>query len=98
TPTARHADIVLPATTTMERNDLFNTDRFIMAMQQMVPPLFESRSDFDICAGLASRLGFGQQYTEGKDEMAWLRQFYGAAAQQAQERGLTMPDFDTFWK
>ncbi len=98
TPTARHADIVLPATTTMERNDLCSTDRFIIAMQQVVPPLFESRSDFDICAGLAPRLGLGDRYTEGKDEMAWLRQFYGAAVQQAQERGLTMPDFDTFWK
>ena len=44
TPTARHADIVLPATTTLERNDLLGTDRFIMAMQQLVPPLFESRT------------------------------------------------------
>ncbi|HXX38074.1 MAG TPA: molybdopterin-dependent oxidoreductase [bacterium] len=98
TPTAKHADIVLPATTTLERNDLFGMDRFIIAMQQMVPPLFEARSDFDICAGLASRLGFGAQYTEGKDEMAWLQQFYGVAQQQARARNVAMPDFDTFWQ
>ena len=98
TATAKHADIVLPATTTLERNDLITTSQFIVAMQQVVPPLFEARNDFDICAALAARLGIGPQYTEGKDEMAWLRQFYGVAVQQAQERGLDLPDFDTFWQ
>ena len=98
TATAKHADIVLPATTVLERNDLMASSTFISAMQQAVPPLFEARNDFDICAALAARLGFGPQYTEGKDEMAWLRQFYGVAAAQAQEQGMAFPDFDTFWQ
>jgi trimethylamine-N-oxide reductase (cytochrome c) len=98
TATAKHADIVLPATTTLERNDLVGTDKFIIAMQQVVPPLFEARHDFDICAALATRLGVGPQFTEGKDEMAWLRQFYGAAQQTGNARGLTLPDFDAFWQ
>jgi len=98
TSTAKHADIVLPATTTLERNDILGTDRFIMAMQQVVPPLFEARDDFAICAALAERLGFGSQFTEGKDEMAWLRQFYAAVQQQGNARGLDLPDFDTFWR
>ena len=98
TATAKHADIVLPATTTLERNDIVATSQFIAAMQQAVPPMFEARNDFDIFAALAARLGVGAQYTEGKDEMAWLRQFYGAAAQQGQARGVAMPDFDTFWQ
>ncbi|HXX39745.1 MAG TPA: molybdopterin-dependent oxidoreductase, partial [bacterium] len=98
TATAKHADIVLPATTTLERNDIVATSQFIAAMQQAVPPVFEARHDFDICAALADRLGVGAQYTEGKDEMAWLRQFYGAALQQAHARGVDMPDFDAFWK
>ena len=98
TPTAKHADIVLPATTLLERNDLLATDRFIVAMQQAVPPVFEARHDFDICAALAERLGFGAQYTEGKDEGAWLRQLYAAAQQQGKSRGLDVPDFDAFWE
>ncbi len=98
TPTAKHADIVLPATSLLERNDLLGTDRYIVAMQQSVPPVFEARHDFDICAGLADRLGFGPQYTEGKDENAWLRQLYGAAQQLAAQRNMSMPDFDTFWR
>ncbi|HLJ58150.1 MAG TPA: molybdopterin-dependent oxidoreductase [bacterium] len=99
TATAKHADIVLPATTTLERNDIVGTSRFIAAMPQIVPPLFEARDDFDICAALAGRLGVGAQYTEGKeDEMAWLRQFYATAQQQAKARGLAMPEFDAFWQ
>ena len=98
TATAKHADIVLPATTTLERNDLLGTDKFIIAMQQVVPPLFEARNDFDIFAAVAARLGLGDRYTEGKDEMAWLRQFYGAAQQQGKARGLALPDFDAFWQ
>jgi trimethylamine-N-oxide reductase (cytochrome c) len=98
TATAKHADIVLPATTTLERNDLMASDKFIIAMQQVVPPVFEARDDFSIFAALAARLGVGAQFTEGKDEMAWLRQFYAAAQQQGTARGLALPDFDTFWQ
>ena len=41
TATARHADIVLPATTSLERNDIGGArrDKFIMAMQQAVAPV-----------------------------------------------------------
>ena len=41
TATARHADIVLPATTTLERNDIgaSSRDRFIMAMHKAVEPV-----------------------------------------------------------
>ncbi len=98
TASAKHADIVLPATTTLERNDLLATDKFIIAMQQVVPPVFEARSDFDIFAALSTRLGIGPQFTEGKDEMAWLRQFYAAAQQQGKTRGLDLPEFDAFWQ
>ena len=97
TATAKHADIVLPATTPMERNDLTSSSHYILAMKKVVDPLFEARSDFDIYTEVADRLGLKDQFTEGKDEMAWLRQMYGVAQQQGQARGLDMPDFDAFW-
>ncbi len=55
TATARHADIVLPATTTLERNDLgaASRDRWIIAMKQAIEPLHGARSDFDIFTDLA---------------------------------------------
>src|SRR5690606_21233963 len=78
TATARHADIVLPATTSLERNDIGSSprDRFVMAMKQAVPPLGEARHDHDIFADLAGRLGFREAFTEGRTEMEWLRHLY----------------------
>ena len=100
TATARHADIVLPATTTLERNDIGagDRDRFLVAMHQAIPPVGEARNDFDIFAGLAGRLGFAESYTEGRDEMGWLRHLYEVARQQAARHQLTWPDFESFWE
>ncbi len=100
TATAKHADIVLPATTTMERNDiqLGRDSRFIFAMPKFVDPLFEARDDFQIFEALAERFGVADQFTEGKSEMDWIRQFYDVAREQGNARGLGMPDFDTFWE
>lgn len=104
TATAKHADIVLPATSTLERNDIGTSsrDRFIIAMQQAVPPQGEARNDFDIFATLAEQLGFAERFTEGRDEQSWLRHMYDIARQQAAdtppgEPPFEMPDFDTFW-
>jgi biotin/methionine sulfoxide reductase len=99
-PAARHADIVLPATTTMERNDILATEgqRFFVAMKQVIPPVGEARNDFDIFAELAERLGFRPAYTEGRNEMQWLRHMYEVARAETMQRGLAPPDFDTFWR
>jgi biotin/methionine sulfoxide reductase len=99
TATARHADIVLPATTTLERNDIgaSSGDRFIMAMEQAVPPVGGARNDYDIFSALAARLGFGETFTEGRDEREWLRHLYDISRQQAARSRIEMPDFETFW-
>lgn len=100
TATARHADIVLPATTTLERNDLSanSDDRFVIAMQQAIAPLGEARSDYAIFSGLAEKLGVAKEYTEGRSEMDWLRHLYAQLAENAVTRGVDLPDFDTFWE
>jgi len=100
TATARHADIVLPATTTMERNDLgaSGRDRFWMVMEQAVEPLHEARNDFDIFSGLAERLGFKETFTEGRDEREWIRHIYDVARQQAAKKKIELPDFEKFWE
>ena len=78
TATARHADIVLPATTTLERNDIgaAHRDAYVIAMQQAIEPVGEAKSDFAIFTELARRLGCEAAYTEGRDEMDWLRHLY----------------------
>ncbi|MEN2975862.1 molybdopterin-dependent oxidoreductase [Tistrella bauzanensis] len=100
TATARHADIVLPATTTLERNDIgaSGRDRFILAMHKAIEPLGEARNDYDIFSGLARRLGIEDAFTEGRDEMTWLRALYAEAATANAARGIDFPDFDSFWQ
>jgi biotin/methionine sulfoxide reductase len=97
---ARHADIVLPATTPLERKDIAATtmDGFIVAMKQAIPPVDEARSDHDIFRGLAARLGFEEAFTEGRDEMGWLRHLYDRSRQEAARHGMELPSFERFWE
>ena len=82
TATARHGDIVLPATTTLERNDIgaAGRDRFVIAMRQAIDPVGAARNDFDIFRDLAARLGCEDMFTQGRDEFAWLNTFTSAGA------------------
>ncbi|MEW5728381.1 MAG: molybdopterin guanine dinucleotide-containing S/N-oxide reductase [Pseudomonadota bacterium] len=101
TPSAKFSDIVLPATSPLERNDIARrtgADNYIMTMQQAIPPVGQARNDYDILADLAERLGFRDQFTEGRSEMDWLRHMYAGAQEQAQKKNLPMPDFDAFWE
>jgi biotin/methionine sulfoxide reductase len=100
TATARHADIVLPATTSLERNDIGGArrDKFIIAMQKAVDPVGQARNDFDIFSGLAERLGFAETFTQGRDEEAWLRHLYEQMRRGAGANAAAIPDFDTFWQ
>ncbi|MGD9827691.1 MAG: molybdopterin guanine dinucleotide-containing S/N-oxide reductase [Hyphomicrobiaceae bacterium] len=100
TATAKLADIVLPATTTLERNDIgaSSRDRFILVMEKAIEPVGESRNDFEIFSGLARRLGCEEAFTEGRGERDWLRHLYDVARQDAARVGLELPGFDVFWE
>ena len=99
TATAKRADIVLPATTTLERNDISGGRRadMVFAMKKCVAPYAEARSDFEIIQAMARRLGVEQGFTEGRDEMGWLRHMYETTRVAISEKGGDMPDFETFW-
>jgi biotin/methionine sulfoxide reductase len=98
TPTARHADIVLPVTTSVEREDIgFSTrEGTIVAMRKLKPAYGEARSDFDILAALADRMGRGEAFNEGLDEDGWLRRLYDEFRQGAAAELPTLPDFHGF--
>ena len=70
TAAAKHADIVLPITTSFERNDLTMTgdysNQHLVPMKQVIAPQFEARNDFDVFADLAEMLKPGGKavYTE----------------------------------
>jgi trimethylamine-N-oxide reductase (cytochrome c) len=88
---ARFADIVLPACTNLERNDLGewaacggyttnahigNNYRVIVRQQKAVEPMGESKSDYEIFTLISERLGLKDLYTEGNSEDDWARLFY----------------------
>jgi biotin/methionine sulfoxide reductase len=100
TATARHADIVLPATTTLERNDIgaAHFDCYVLSMQQAIEPIGQARSDFGIFTDLARRLGCEDAYAKGRDEMAWLRHLYESWRSKVRANQVAIPDFEAFWK
>ena len=75
TPTARFADIVLPACTQFETwgvEDGWKYSDEVILQPKLVEPPGECKSDYQICAEIAARLGIGDTYTEGRDEKTWV--------------------------
>ncbi len=99
TATARHADIVFPCTTMLERNDIggSSADCYVSPMRRVRAPYAQSRNDFDIFAALAKRLGVEQAFTEGRDEMQWLQHLYALTRDSAAKTNVTLPGFEAFW-
>jgi biotin/methionine sulfoxide reductase len=75
---AKHCDIVLPATTPLERSDIGGSgnDDFIFWMEQVIDPVGEARNDYDIFSDLAKRLGVGDRFTENRTAEEWLEHIY----------------------
>ena len=71
TDTADTADIVLPACTIFEKDDLV-AGMFLQMQRKAVEPEGESKADFDIFAGLARRMGLGEYFDQSPD--AYLRE------------------------
>lgn len=77
TPSARYADLVLPACTQFETwgvQDGWKYGEEVFLMPKIVEPPFETKSDYAICSGLAEKFGVREQFTEsGRDEKAWVQ-------------------------
>jgi biotin/methionine sulfoxide reductase len=93
TPMARRADIVLPATTPLERSDLGDAETFLLAAHAAIEPVGDARDDYDIFAALAERLGFAETFTEGRSSQEWLQHLYD----DFRSRNDGLPTFDEFW-
>jgi biotin/methionine sulfoxide reductase len=75
---ARHCDIVLPATTPLERNDVGGSgdDDFLFWMEKVIDPVAEARNDYDIFSELSRRLGVDERFTEGRTTEEWIEHIY----------------------
>lgn len=87
-PETKFADIILPACTNLERNDISEwasaggysvhgagacNHRVIVYQQKCVEPVGESKSDYQIFCELAERLGVKEEFTEGNTEEDWIK-------------------------
>ena len=101
TPTARMADIVMPATTSYERNDITMTGDYsnlnIVPMKQAVEKQFEARDDYQIFSDLAKEFGAFEQFTQNKTDVQWIEEFYTKAYDQGVKANIKMPNFREFW-
>ena len=97
---ARHADIIFPANTVLERNDLMINPRdpTIIANKKSMKSFADSKTDFEIFSGLANKLGFESTFTENKTEIEWLEFFWEENKKIAKEFKIQLPDFHDSWK
>ena len=97
TATARRADIVLPATTSAERNDIGGSscDPNVFFMPQLIAPVEQARDDREILTDLADRLGCDEAFNEGRSEETWLRHLWSRTEATAHRQGIAAPDFET---
>ena len=88
---AKFADILLPACTQFERWDISEfggtggyalhaqtqmNHRVILMQHKCIEPLGESKSDIQIFTELGSRLGLGTYFSEGMNELDWVKRVF----------------------
>ena len=81
TASARYADIVLPATSSFEESDLSYQGYAVemgalILRQKAIEPLGECRTLYDICTGVARRMGIEERFTEGRTHDQWVEHMY----------------------
>ncbi len=88
----RLADVILPACTNFERDDIGEwaaingytvhassgcNYRYIVREQKCIDPLWESKSDYEIFALVAEKMGLRDEYTDGgKTDVDWAKGFF----------------------
>ncbi len=93
TAAVRWADVVLPASTTLERDDIssggtYSIDK-IYAMKKVIEPMGEAKSDYEIFRDLAAQFNLDFEFTDGLELIDHIRNAY--------DRTDATDDFETFW-
>ena len=96
TASALFADIILPATTTLERDEIssggtYSKDK-VYAMRQVIEPLGESLDDFEIFRRLSKLFDVEEDFTDGKSRMDIIKASYEKST------AATVKSFDDFWQ
>ena len=94
--TAKHADIVLPCTTMLERNDIGMTPRdpYVISMAKGAEPIGEARDDYEIFSGIAEKMGIKDKFCEGRTTEDWLHYLWAETRSNAYDIGVQLPEYD----
>lgn len=97
-PAAKHADIVLPCTTSLERSDIALTpkDPYQVVMDQAIAPVGQARDDHEIFRCIAADMGVEGAFAEGRSPAEWQRWIWDMSRQQAAEQNVELPDWEAF--
>lgn len=100
TATAKHADIVLPVSSSLERNDIGagTQDRAVIPMPQQIPAQFESRTEYEIYCELEKRLGLNTSFSNNMTEHQWLEKMWSNLKMKAGRAGYDLPELDHFFQ
>ena len=96
---ARHADIIFPANTALERNDLMLNPRdpTVVANKKAMKSYKNSKTDFEIFSGLSKKLGFLESFTEDRSELDWIK-FIWNNSSKTNQKNISFPSFEEFWE
>lgn len=99
TASAKLSDIVLPATTALERDDIgyAKGEDYIIAMHKALDAPDDAKDDYWIFSQLAESLGVREEFTRGLDAGGWLTKMYEKTRKAASARGIELPAFAEFW-
>ena len=89
----KHADIVLPCTTTLERTDIAMgpRDPYIIAMEQISAPVGQAKNDYDIFSGIAQALNVEKIFTENRTSEQWQEWLYNGSMESVAKYGVELP-------
>ncbi len=96
TPSARYADFLLPSCSNLEEHD-WTVDGdsnigYVIFDEKCIEPLGESKSIYDICAGVAKELQIEKEFTEGRTQYEWLEHLYELSRQNVPDLPATLEE------
>ena len=95
TASAKFADILLPGVSMFEGENItmpWQYGDFLGFNNQVIPPLYEGRFEYDWLSEVAQKIGLGPQFTQGRTLGQWLESCYNDLREKEPE----LPEYERF--
>jgi len=95
---AKHADIVMPVATSLERTDfaIGMADPWLSWMDRVAEPPEGVMTDYEIFAAIVERLERSDVFTEGRSADEWVEELWNRSREKAAGLGIDLPDLVEF--